>query len=128
MDEFTLLSASWVIRARWRESKRFVWKFETMKSIHDVQFCFFFYFPKQKICSQWVRKNIVRENGCCRDFIKQSFRHTFPVIPKAQNDRECMETKMQYLGITKRRYQVHFISVVNLKCLPSSTPTVCMRR
>ena len=40
--EFTLLSASWVIRARWREIQRFVRKFKTMKSIHDVILGFLF--------------------------------------------------------------------------------------
>ena len=51
IDEFTLLSASWIIRARWREIQRFVRKFKTMKSIHDMQF-WVFHFPKQKICAQ----------------------------------------------------------------------------
>ena len=51
IDEFTPLSASWVIRARWREIQRFVRKFKTMKSIHDMQF-WVFDFPKQKICAQ----------------------------------------------------------------------------
>ena len=45
------------------------------------------------------------ENGYRRNyFIKQSFCHTFPVIPKAQNYRECVGTKKQYFGITKNRY------------------------
>ena len=57
----------------------------------------------------------VGKNDYCRnDFIKQSFCYTFPVIPKSQNYRECMETKMQCLGTPKNRYQVQFISVVNL--------------
>ena len=43
IDEFTLLSASWVIRARWREIQRFVRKFKTMKSIHDMQFWVFIF-------------------------------------------------------------------------------------
>ena len=53
MDEFKLLSALWVIRARWRarEIQRLVRKFETMKCIHDMQF-WVFYCPKQKICAQ----------------------------------------------------------------------------
>ena len=51
IDEFTLLSASWVIRARWREIQRFLRKFQKMKCIHDKQF-WVFYFPKQKICNQ----------------------------------------------------------------------------
>ena len=46
--------------------------------------------------------------------IKQSFCHTFHVIPKAQNYRECRETKKQYLGVPKNRYQLQFISVVKL--------------
>ena len=41
-----------------------------------------------------VRLNKFEENRYCRNyFIKNSFCHTFPVIPKAQNYRECMETK-----------------------------------
>ena len=55
IDEFTLLSASWVIRARWREIQRFVRKFKMMKSIHDMQF-WVFYFPKKKICTQGCGK------------------------------------------------------------------------
>ena len=51
IDEFTFLSASWVIRARWREVQSFVRKFKTMKSFHDMQF-WVFYFPKQKIYAQ----------------------------------------------------------------------------
>ena len=49
IDEFTLLSASWVIRARWRGIQRFLWKFKMMKSVHNMQFWFF---PNQKICAQ----------------------------------------------------------------------------
>ena len=41
IDEFAFLSASWVIRARWREIQRFVWKFKTMKSVHDFGFYYF---------------------------------------------------------------------------------------
>ena len=87
-----------------------MWEFKTIKSIHDMKL-WVFYFPKLKICAQRCDR---RKNGYCRNyFIKQSFCRTFPVIPKAQNYRECMETKKQYLGITKKRYQVQFMSVVN---------------
>ena len=62
-----------------------------------------------------VRQNNLGENDYCRNYLlKRSFCHTFPVIPKAQNYRECMETKKQYLGIPKNRYQVQVTSVVNL--------------
>ena len=62
-----------------------------------------------------VRQNKVGENGYCGNYcIKQSFCHTFPVISKAKNYRECMETKKQYLGISKNIYQLQFISVENL--------------
>ena len=41
-----------------------------------------------------VRQKKVGENGYCTNyFVKQSYRHKFPVISKAQNYRECMETK-----------------------------------
>ena len=109
-----LLSASWVIGARWREIQRFVSEFKTIKRIHDIEcWCFFIYFPKQKICAQTYGRRKL-ENVYCRNyFIKQSFCHTFPVIPRAQNYRECMGQKKQYLGITKNRYQVQFISAMN---------------
>ena len=45
--------------------------------------------------------------------VEQSFCHTFPVISTAQNYGEFMETKKQYLGIPKNRYQFQLISVVN---------------
>ena len=62
-----------------------------------------------------VQQNKVGENGYCKDcFVRRSFCHTFPVIPKAQNYRECMETKKQNLRVPRSRYQVQFISVVNL--------------
>ena len=35
IDEFTLLIASWVIRATWREIQRFVWKFKAKHTVHD---------------------------------------------------------------------------------------------
>ena len=79
-------------------------------------FVFFaFLFSKTEGMRSRVRPNEVGGNGYCRNhFSKQSFRHTFPVISKAQNYRECMETKKKYLGIPKSRYQVQFISVVKL--------------
>ena len=41
-----------------------------------------------------VRQSKFGENGYCTNyFIKKSFCHTLAVIPKAQNYRECMETK-----------------------------------
>ena len=42
-----------------------------------------------------VRQNKFGENGYCRNcFIKKSFCHTFPAIPKAQN--ECMKVQRMY--------------------------------
>ena len=82
-----------LIRARWKEIQRFVWKFKTMKNIHDMQL-WGFLFPRTEDMGSKVQQNKVGENGYCRNyFIKQSFYHTFHVIPKAQNYRECMETK-----------------------------------
>ena len=79
-------------------------KIKTMKSIHDMQF-WDFLFSKAEDMRSKVPQNKVGEDGYCRNyFIKQSFCHTFPVIPKAQNYRECMETQERYLGITKNRY------------------------
>ena len=34
IDEFTLLIASWVIRATWREIQRFVWQFKVKYTVH----------------------------------------------------------------------------------------------
>ena len=48
IGSFTLLRASWVISTTWREIQRFVWKFKTMKSVHDMQF-WDFYLTKQNI-------------------------------------------------------------------------------
>ena len=77
----------------------------------DMQF-WGFLFSKTEDMRSRVGQNKFGENGFCRNYlIKQSFCHTFPVIPKAQNYRECME---QYLGVPKNRYRVQFISVVNL--------------
>ena len=56
-----------------------------MKSIHDMQVLGFFITKTEDMRSK-VRPNKVGENGYCRNyFITQSFFHTFPVIPKAQN-------------------------------------------
>ena len=53
-----------------------------------------FSFSKTEDMRTKVRQNKCGENGYCRNcLIKKSFCHTFPVIPKAQNYRECMETK-----------------------------------
>ena len=51
IDESTLLSASWVIRARWREIQRFVWSSKRRKVFMICNFVLF-NFPKQKICAQ----------------------------------------------------------------------------
>ena len=63
-----------------------------------------------------VRHNKFGLNGydCKNYFIKKSFCHTFPVIPKAQNNnyRECMETKKAIFRISKERIP----SLVHLSC------------
>ena len=64
-----------------------------MNSIHDMEFRGFLFSRTEDMRSK-VRQRKVGENGYCRNcFIKQSLYHTFPVIPEAQNYRECMETK-----------------------------------
>ena len=56
-----------------------------------------------------VRQNKFGENGYCRNyFIKKSFCHTFPVIPKAQNYGECMENV--------RNSKERIPSLVHLSC------------
>ena len=60
-----------------------------------------------------VRQNKFGENGCCRHyFIKKSFCHTFPLIPKPQSYRECMETKKAIFRNSKQRIP----SLVHLSC------------
>ena len=89
---------------------------KTKKSIHDMEFCFFF--TKTEDMRSKMGQNKVGENGYCRNyFIEQSFCHIFPVFPKVQNYRECMEK--QYLGTPKNRYQVqiHLSCELELICL-----------
>ena len=60
-----------------------------------------------------VQQNKFGENGNCRNhFIKKSFCHKFPVIPKAQNYGECMETKKAIFRNSKERIP----SLVHLSC------------
>ena len=60
-----------------------------------------------------VRQNKFGENGYCRNyFIKMSFCHTFPVIAKAQNYRECMEEKKAMFRNSNERIP----SLVHLSC------------
>ena len=60
-----------------------------------------------------VQQNKFGENGYCRNyFIKKSFCRTFPVIPKAQNYRKCMETKKAIFRNSKERIP----SLVHLSC------------
>ena len=64
-----------------------------MKNNHDVQF-WVFLFSKTEAMGSWVWLDKVGQNAYSINyFIKQRFCHSFPVIPKAQNYRECMETK-----------------------------------
>ena len=87
-------------------------KFQTMKSIHDMQF-WVFLFSKTEDIPLKVRQNKFGKNGCCRNyFIKKSFCHRFPVIPKAQNYRECMETKKAIFRYSKERIP----SVLHIRC------------
>ena len=54
-----------------------------------------------------VQQNKVGENGYCRNYvIKQSFCHTFLVIPKGQNYREIMygDKKSNRCGYTGHFY------------------------
>ena len=64
-----------------------------------------FLFSKTEYMRSKVRQNKFGESGYCRnDFIKNtSFRPTFPVIPKAQNYRECMDTKKAIFRNFKER-------------------------
>ena len=64
------------------------------------------------MCSK-VQQNKFGENGYCINyFITKSFCHTFPVIPKAQNYRECMETKKEIFRNSKEQIP----SLVLLSC------------
>ena len=46
-------------------------------------------------------------------FINKSFCHTFPLIPRAQNYRECMETKKKAIF---RNSKERIPSLVHLSC------------
>ena len=64
-----------------------------MKSIHDMQFWGFLFSNNRRHALKRGEEESWK-NGVCRNyFIKQSLCHTFPVILKARNYRECMETK-----------------------------------
>ena len=78
-----------------------------MKNIHDMQLILGCLFSKTEDMRSKVRQNKFGENGyCTNDFIKKSFCHTFPVISKARNYRECMETKKAiFRNIAKNGYQ-----------------------
>ena len=71
-------------------------------------------FSKTEDMRSKVRKNkFSGQNGYCTNyFIKKSLCHTFPVIPKAQNYRECMETKKAIF----RNSKVRIPSLVHLSC------------
>ena len=85
-----------------------------VKSIHDMQFWAPLSYKTEHMRFK-VRLNKVEGNSYCRSyFIKQSFCHTFSVIPKAQDYRECVEKKQQYLGLPKNRYRVIPRPVMNL--------------
>ena len=76
-------------------------------------FGFFVLFSKTQDIRSKVRHNKFGKNGHCRNyFIKKSFCHTFPVLPKAQNYRECMETKKAIFRNSKERIP----SLVHLSC------------
>ena len=81
-----------------------------MKTTHVI---LGFSFSKTEDMRSKVRQNKFGENGYCRNyFIKRSFCHTFPVIQKAPNYRECMETKKAIFGNSKQRIS----SLVHLSC------------
>ena len=76
-------------------------------------FGFFVLFSKTQDIRSKVRHNKFGKNGYCRNyFIKKSFCHTFLVLPKAQNYRECMETKKAIFRNSKERIP----SLVHLSC------------
>ena len=89
-------------QARWREIQRFVRKFKTTKSIHDMQFWVFLFCVIEDMRTK-VRQNKFGANGYCI---------SFPVIPKAQYYRECMETKKAISRNSKERIS----SPVHLSC------------
>ena len=90
-----------------------------MKSIHDMQFLGFLFSKTEDMRSK-VRQNKFGENGYCRNYFNnKSFCHTFPLFPKAQNYRECMETKKAVFRNSKERISspVHLSCEHELLCL-----------
>ena len=83
-----------------------------MKTIHNMQFCVFLFSRTEYKRSKVLQIKFV-ENGYCRNyFIKKSFCHTFPVIAKAQNYRECMETKKAIF----RNFKEQIPSLFHISC------------
>ena len=83
-----------------------------MKNIHDMQFGGFLFSKKEDMRSK-VRQKKVGENDYCRNcFINNSSCHTFPLIRKAENYRDCMETKKEIFRNSKERIP----SLVHLSC------------
>ena len=60
-----------------------------MKSIHDMQ-VWVFYFPKQKICAQRCGRISLERMAIVEIMLLKEFL-PFPVIPRAQNYRECFQ-------------------------------------
>ena len=104
-----------VIRTIWLEIERFVWKFKPMKSISYMQFWALLSYKTNHMHFK-VRLNNGGRTAVVEIilFSKQSLYHAFPVVPEAQNYRECMEKKREYLGIAKNRYRVQVNLVMNL--------------
>ena len=58
-----------------------------VSSIHEMQF-WVYYFLKQRICAQRFGGINLERIAIVEIILLQSVRHTFPIIPKAQNYRD----------------------------------------
>ena len=64
-----------------------------VSTIHEMQF-WVFYFLKQKICAQRFGRINLEGIAIEEIILLQSVRHTFPIIPKAQNYRDKRESNI----------------------------------
>ena len=89
-----------------------------MKSVHNLKF-WGFLFSKTEDMRSKVRQNKFGENGCCRHFFIKKFLPYICFNSKAQNYRECMETKKAIFRNSKQR-------TPSLVCLSCEHELICL--
>ena len=92
IEEFTLIVAAWVIRARWREIRRFVSEFKaSCFFLNSCIWCFLFKKGNLRVQSNNTLNLECKEAR--EQFLENlNFPIDFSVIRQYQNYRKCMET------------------------------------